>query len=186
MGATFRIKAGFISVMLVACTLHALASNTLKYIGKEIKEIVYVERNQYVPDHHNSETMFQKGEINEASFKGNSALKVLDLATGKSRTLIESKEGIVRDPEVSFDGKKILFSMRKNKDDFYHIYEIDADGSDLKQLTFADYVTDIDPLYLPDGSIIFSSTREPKFCMCNRHIMCNLFLMDADGANIYR
>ncbi len=171
-------------LMLAACTLHAPASNTLKYLGKEMKEIVYVERNQYVPDHHNTATMFQKGEINEASFIGNSALKVFDLTTGKSRTLIESKEGIVRDPEVSFDGKKILFSMRKNKDDFYHIYEIDADGSGLKQLTFADYVTDIDPLYLPDGSIIFSSTREPKFCMCNRHIMCNLFLMDADGANI--
>ena len=32
--------------------------------------------------------------------------------------------------------------------------------------------------------ILFTSTREPKFCMCNRHIMGNLFVMDADGANI--
>jgi len=74
--------------------------------------------------------------------------------------------------------------MRRNRDDFYHIHEINADGSGLKQLTFAHYVSDIDPLYLPDGSIMFSSTREPKFCMCNRHIMANLFVMDADGANI--
>ncbi|MHC4638351.1 MAG: HzsA-related protein, partial [Planctomycetota bacterium] len=30
------------------------------------------------------------------------------------------------------------------------------------------------------------STREPKFCMCNRHIMANLFRMDADGGNIHQ
>ena len=45
-------------------------------------------------------------------------------------------------------------------------------------------VTDIDPFYLSDGDIAFSSTREPKYCACNRHIMCNLFRMESDGANI--
>lgn len=179
-----RVGISILFLLITASGTRAGQVKTLKYLGKEIREIIYIERAQYVPDHHNTETMFQKGEINEASFAGNSALKALDLITGKSRTLIESKEGIVRDPEVSSDGKKIIFSMRNNKDDFYHIYEIGSDGSGLRQLTFADYVTDIDPLYLPDGSIVFSSTREPKFCMCNRHIMCNLFLMEADGANI--
>lgn len=184
MKASFRINLITACLLLTVSMLQAQQVNSLKYLGKEIREIVYVERAQYVPDHHNTETMFQKGEINETSFAGKSALKALDLSTGKSRTIIESPEGIVRDPEISYDGKKILFSMRKNRDDFYHIFEINADGTDLRQLTFAPYVTDIDPLYLPDGSIVFSSTREPKFCMCNRHIMCNLFLMDADGANI--
>ncbi len=56
--------------------------------------------------------------------------------------------------------------------------------SRLHQLTFGQGISDIDPIYLPDGRILFSSTREPKYCMCNRHIMCNLFTMDADGANI--
>jgi Tol biopolymer transport system component len=171
-------------VTIPSLSLNGQGKIDLTYLGKELKEIIYIERAQYVPDHHNTETMFQKGEINESSFAGNSSMKAFSLRTGKSRTIIESKDGIVRDPELSFDGKKIIFSMRKNRDDFYHIYEINSDGTGLKQLTFADYVTDIDPLYLPDGSIIFSSTREPKFCMCNRHIMCNLFLMDADGANI--
>ncbi len=68
--------------------------------------------------------------------------------------------------------------------DDYHLYEMNADGSGLRQLTFGCGVSDIDPIYLPDGRILFTSTREPKFCMCNRHIMCNLFTMDADGANI--
>ncbi len=54
----------------------------------------------------------------------------------------------------------------------------------LKQLTFAKDVDDLDTLYLPDDSIVFSSTREPKYCGCNRHIMANLHRMEADGANM--
>jgi hypothetical protein len=76
--------------------------------------------------------------------------------------------------------------MRKDIHENYHIHEMATDGTGLRQLTFARDVTDIDPLYLPDGDIAFSSTREPKFCMCNRHIMANLFRMEADGANIHQ
>ena len=72
--------------------------------------------------------------------------------------------------------------IRRNAADDYHLYELGADGSDLTQLTFGAGLSDIDPIYLPDGRILFTSTREPKYCMCNRHIMGNLFRMDADGA----
>ena len=113
------------------------------------KEILYVERNQYKLDHHNTATLFQRGEINEEKFDPGSAIRIYDVNSGKSRTVIETQEGVVRDPEVSFDGKKIIFSMRKNREDFYHIYEINTDGSGLRQLTFAEGVSDIDPLYLP-------------------------------------
>lgn len=149
--------------------------------------ILFVARPQYKADHHNTETMFQKGEINEASFEGGSALKVIDFARGgEVRTLLDCPAGIIRDPEVHFDGSRVVFSMRHNRDDAYHIYEIGADGSALKQLTFSAGVTDIDPMYLPDDSIVFSSTREPKYCMCNRHIMANLYRMEADGSGIHQ
>jgi hypothetical protein len=103
---------------------------------------------------------------------------------GEVKTLLEIPDGVARDPDVSFDGEQILFSMRKDREDDYHIYQMNADGSGLKQLTFGSELSDIDPIYLPDGRILFTSTREPKYCMCNRHIMGNLFTMDADGANI--
>jgi len=149
--------------------------------------ILFVVRHQYKKDHHNTATIFKTGEINTNSFHGGGAIKIIDLAKdGRVRTLIESDEGLIRDPEVHFDGKKIIFSMRRNIEDDYHIYEINADGTGLRQLTYAPGVADFDPLYIPDGSIIFSSTREPKYCMCNRHIMGNLFRMDADGANIHQ
>ncbi len=170
------------------------------------KTLVFIARKQYRGDHHNTATMFQTGEINTRSFTGGGAIRTLDVDTGKVTTLLELPDGVARDLEVSFDGKRLLFSMRENIEDDYHLYEMDLTkkGSELlsagqlpgdtkkrvltpfpmKQLTFGSGVSDIDPIYLPNGQILFASTREPKFCMCNRHIMCNLFTMDADGANL--
>ena len=150
------------------------------------REILFVLREQYIKDHHNTATLFQTGEINTKSFRGGSSLKAINLTTGKIRTLLASDTALVRDPEVHFDGDKIVFSMRRDIEDDAHIYEINVDGSDLRQLTSAPAISDIDPLYLPDGDIVFSSSREPKFCMCNRHIMANLFRMESDGANIHQ
>ncbi|MCF7972694.1 MAG: hypothetical protein K9N55_02650 [Phycisphaerae bacterium] len=148
--------------------------------------ILFVMRKQYRADHHNTATLFQTGEINTQSFTGGSAIKVFDPAAGSVKTLLELPDGVVRDLEVNFDGDRILFAMRKDIRDNYHIYDMATDGTGLRQLTCARDVTDIDPLYLPDGHIAFSSTREPKFCMCNRHIMANLFRMEPDGANIHQ
>jgi len=146
--------------------------------------ILFEVRKQYRRDHHNTATMFQTGEINTGSFEGGGALKTIDLSTGEVTTLIEVPDGVARDPDVSFDGANVLFSMRRNREDDYHLYEMNADGTGLKQLTFGSGLSDIDPIYLPDGRILFTSTREPKYCMCNRHIMGNLFTMNADGSNI--
>ncbi len=147
--------------------------------------IVFVVRPQYAPDHHNTETMFQTGEINTEKFQGGSAIRTFDLSDrGQIHTLLEVTNGVVRDIDVHFTGQRVLFSMRRDAADDYHVYEMNADGSGLTQLTFGGGISDIDPIYLPDDRILFSSSREPKYCMCNRHIMCNLFTMDADGANI--
>jgi hypothetical protein len=147
--------------------------------------ILFVVRPQYLPDHHSTATMFQTGEINTNSFRGGGALKTIHFGNGGVvQTLLEAPEGIVRDPEIDFDGMKILFSLRHRINDDYHIHELDLCGTGVRQLTFGSGLTDIDPMYLPDGQIVFVSTREPKYCQCNRHIMGNLFKMDANGANI--
>jgi len=150
--------------------------------------ILFVVRNQYKSDHHNTETMFQTGEINTGSFQGGGAIKIVEFAGGgKVRILVDAgTNGVARDPDVYFDGSKVLFSMRRTISEDYHLYEVAGDGSGLRQLTSAKGVFDIDPLYLPDDSIVFTSLREPKYCMCNRHIMGNLFRMAGDGANIHQ
>ena len=150
--------------------------------------ILFVVRRQYARDHHNTATFFPAAqhEYNDGRFQRGGAIKTIDVKTGQVRTLLDLPEGVVRDPEVHFDGRRILFSMRRDAKDSYHIYEIDADGGGLKQLTTIPDADDLDPLYLPDGSIAFSSTREPKYCACNRHIMANLFRANADGSNIHQ
>jgi len=150
--------------------------------------ILYVRRPQYVPDHHNTATMFVTGEINTGSFRGGGSLRTVDLHDGcKVQVLVDAgPEGSLRDPNVHFDGIRILFSMRKDIHDDYHIYEVGSNGEELVQLTRARGVADIDPVYLPDDTIVFTSTREHKYCMCNRHIMGNLFRMENDGANIHQ
>ena len=169
---------GFAILQRDALTAHPLISNT---------PILFVERPQYLLDHHNTETMFQTGEINTHKYRPGGALKTLNTITGDTKTLFDpGPEGHLRDPEVHPDGKRIIFSMRRNIKDDYHLYEINTNGSNLKQLTSAPGVFDIDPCYLPDGGIVFTSSRDPKYCGCNRHIMGNLFKMEADGANIHQ
>lgn len=154
--------------------------------------LVFVVRHQYRSHYHAIDTLFHTGELNADRgmtphadlFQGGGALKIIDLATGQVRTLLETKTGVIRDPEIHFDGRRILFAMRRNRDEDYHIYEIQADGTGVRQFTAADGVSDFDPFYLPDDRIAFSSTREPKYNQCSRDHGANLFCMEPDGANI--
>ena len=149
--------------------------------------IAFVVRRQYAPDHHNTGTMFQPGEINAGSFRGGGAIKTIDFGLGgKITTLLEVPDGVARDLEVHFDGHALLFAMRHSATEPYAIYEMAADGTNLRQLTHPVGATDIDPCYLPDGRIVFASTRDGKFCGCNRHIQANLFLMEADGTDVHQ
>jgi hypothetical protein len=74
--------------------------------------------------------------------------------------------------------------MRANADEAFQVYAIRADGSGLRRLTHSAPHTDIDPAWLPDGRIVFASTRDQKYCGCNRHVQANLFTMQADGSRV--
>ncbi|MCX5655811.1 MAG: hypothetical protein NTY65_14325, partial [Planctomycetota bacterium] len=47
----------------------------------------------------------------------------LNLRTGKVAILVADPKGGVRDPQVHYDGRKILFSYRKGDCRQYHLYE---------------------------------------------------------------
>lgn len=151
--------------------------------------LLFVQRHPYAYDHHNTHN-FSPGAPNEqcnAKLRPGSALKMIDFAhDGEVRTILEAPEGVIRDPSLHWDGERILFSMQQNAQGDYHIHEIKSDGSDLRQLTHLPDTDNVHPLYLADDDIVFSSTREPKYCMCNRHIMGNIYRMASDGANIHQ
>ena len=68
----------------------------------------------------------------------------------------------------------------------FHIMAMDADGSQLRQLTDGPR-DDFDPCPLPDGGIAFMSTRRGGKNRCgggNPEAIYTLHRMDADGANI--
>lgn len=185
------IKLPLFFVAFLISTFSAFAAEFAKSKPLADKSIVCVLRAQYPVDHHNTANIFQRGEINQNSWHklakdGSRLLKIdFDAKGNPSQTiLLELPKGIIRDLEASYDASHILFSMRKSFEDSYHIYEMDLKSRKIKQLTRLAEVSDIDPIYLPDGDIAFASTRAAKYCGCNRHIMCNLYKMSPEGANI--
>ncbi len=95
-------------------------------------------------------------------------MKTIDFANNATvKTIVNVPHGIARDPQLHFDGNKIVFAMRRTVKEDYHIWQVNTDGSNLTQLTSAAGVSDFDPIYLPDDCIAFSSTRQPKYNMCS-------------------
>lgn len=108
----------------------------------------------------------------------------------------------VQQPCVSWDGLRILFAGIENRDSSWRIYEITANGSSLRKITHTDRVVnlsqfgaaafkflkydDIDPIYLPNGKIIFASTRFPTLSQIDGYPATNIFIMDSTGQNMFR
>ena len=110
-------------------------------------------------------------------------LCALNVRTGKLRTILDAGRGSVRDPHVHYDGKKILFSRRKGGSIYYHLCEINTDGTGLKQLTDGEF-DDLEPVYLPDGGIMFVSSRCKRWVNCWHTQVAVLYRCDADGSNM--
>ncbi|MBN2309633.1 MAG: hypothetical protein JXR94_11710 [Candidatus Hydrogenedentes bacterium] len=112
-----------------------------------------------------------------------SQLCKLNLRSRELTVLLDDPQGGFRDPRVHYDGGKILFAYREGGTHHYHLCEINVDGSGFRQLTFGEY-DDLDPAYLPDGGIIFASSRCNRFVACNRVPTAILYRMDGDGGHI--
>ncbi|MEO9946008.1 hypothetical protein [Paraglaciecola sp.] len=117
----------------------------------------------------------------------------------------------VKDLNVSYDGERLIFAMRApeiedaNDDEqpTWNIWEYDLTSDTLRRVIVSDldaeFGEDTSPVYLPDGRIVFSSTRQ----QANQAILLDegkpqyqaidedrnqtasvLHVMDADGENI--
>ena len=131
----------------------------------------------------------------------------LNLRTGKIATLIDDPQGGVRDPQMHYDGRKILFAYRKGGQPYYHLHEINVDGTGLRRLTDGPW-DDIEPTYLPEdgsppgggelgslpeagklqppasGGIIFVSSRCKRWVPCYVSQVAVLYRCDGDGKHI--
>ena len=103
---------------------------------------------------------------------------------GTVTNLTRLEDGAVQGPELSYDAQRILFAMRRHfKTEGFHIYEINVDGTGLRQLTSGN-CNDVDACYLPDGRIAFCSDRAGYREYYHQERSRVLYVMNADGSGI--
>ena len=108
-------------------------------------------------------------------------LYVLDASAEgvKPRVLLDARRGALGSPSAAYDGKSILVSMAYDDDPFYHIYRVPVAGGAPTQLTDGPF-HDIDPVELPDGRIVFTSTRIGTYEEYHNPPSRSLFALDGD------
>ncbi len=105
-------------------------------------------------------------------------------------------KGVYFDPTLSYDAKRILFCYKGSPHGNSVIYEIGVDGTGLRQVTNLDKNGnpyeggggghhDVQPAYLPDGRIIFCSTRYSGLVPCANNGVATLHVMNADGTDVH-
>ena len=104
---------------------------------------------------------------------------------GQVRQLFPSKPGSFWRPDLSFDANRVLFCYKAHDEASFHLYEMKLDGTGVRRLTNSQY-DDIDPIYLPDGHIVFTTTRGNTYVRCGPYIYSYVLARcDADGGNVY-
>jgi len=166
-------------------------------------EIVFVKRKPLSSNH--SYTDIDNGTRPDSFVAGN-GIFVYNLKTKKQRPVVTAADmpggvGFISKISLSFDAKKVVFDFRENKNAGFRIWEVNLDGTGLRQISKAPpdeeekvrrlgkkwHTDDIHPAYLPDGKIVFSSSR------CEHTVLCGasakmlspvLHRMDADGKKV--
>ena len=198
--------------ILVLCNCSAAADRaasgretlleTPKGAGGGFDRVVFIKRFTYTANHYYSEYK------NGAWLPGGN-ICVLSLEDGSVREIVTGlKGGVFGRFDLSFDAKRIVFDWKRTYEEGYRIYEINVDGTGLRQLTFpqadekqlvAKYknpkipkvylgyhhgTDDMHPCYLPDGGIAFISTRCQYGTLCGpwgNFTTTVLYRMDSGG-----
>lgn len=146
-------------------------------------EIIFALRKPGKDGHWYANFSYYAEGPDRVTYEPGGRLLKLNVRTGEVTALLDDPLGGVRDPQVHYSGEKILFSYRKGDSAHFHLYEINADGSGLRQLTDGAY-DDIEPTYLPGGGIMFVSSRCKRWVNCWLTQVAVLYRCDADGGNI--
>jgi hypothetical protein len=160
----------------------------LKTVLRQAPRIVFTKHFNMGGSHY-AYTEAQSDAQHERNFFPGSELCLLEFKAGRAAvtTLLDDDDGVIRDPNISWDGKKILFAWKKsNWLDDYHLYEMDVATRAIRQLTFGLGCADYEGAYLPDGDIIFNSTRPVQTVDCFTTEVSNLYTCDPFGRFLRR
>jgi len=160
----------------------------LKRLVRTFPQIVFTKHYDIGGSHY-AYTEGQSDAQAERHFRAGTALCLLELGSAGAsvRTLINDPKGVIRDPDVSYDGKRILFAWKKSdRQDDYHLYDMDVATGKVRQLTFGLGFADYEPAYLPNDDIVFNSTRCVQIVDCWWTEVSNLYTCDKDGRYLRR
>lgn len=203
-----RLRAVLISIALIACVRAEAAEPVPGRVSPEVERefrqtldapLLFIKRHSYTGIH-----------IYDTFYKwppGGGGIYVLEnprapRAEWRIRPVIDPTTpgtlgvGVYTHPELSYDAKKLLFCFKGEPTGSTSIYEIGIDGRGLRRLTDPTPTCDcykgshggqhdIAPAYLPDGRIVFLSTRRSGLVPCANSGVSVLHVMNADGSDIH-
>lgn len=154
-----------------------------------IRQIVITRLPEAMGGSHYAYTDALSDDYSEFVFKSNTQLSIVTLNNYYSteKVYLRADRGVVRDPDVSFDGKRVLFSWKQSaRQDDFHLYELNVTDSTYRQLTSGLGHADYEGIYLPGGNIIFNSTRCMQWVDCYIPPVANFYLCNKDGKYMRR
>jgi hypothetical protein len=165
----------------------------------DFDEVVFVKRQWPNQNHQCSH------RVGEAQTPGANICILKGLSPeGQIRGILGGKaaKGGVGRFDLSYDAKRIVFPWARPRNPptrygyglpgvrgglcyMYDVYEVNADGTDLRQLTHIPDAEDTEPCYLPDGRIAFTSSRADRFVQCGDWALaCGIYTMNPDGTDV--
>ena len=169
----------------------------------DFDEIVFVKRKPYSSDHYYTDiTNGTSGD----RFLPNNGVYVYNLRKKAARAVVTAADmpggsGFIGKISLSFDATKVVFDFRQDARSGFRIWEVNVDGTGLRQVLKSPrdesekvsrwgrnwHTDDIHPCYLPDGRIVFSSTRCEHTVLCGGSaalVAPGLHTMKADGTDV--
>ncbi|MGL6227534.1 MAG: hypothetical protein ACRC10_13020 [Thermoguttaceae bacterium] len=152
----------------------------------DIASILFEKRFPLHPSHNYSDCY-------DSSWRTGGGIYTLDIPRENGRfvpekavlTELYQTKGMSRHPVANYDLSKIYFTDRLSADSFWHIVEMNRDGSEVRILTEGPY-NDLWPCPLPDGDLAFITSRCTQKFLCWEPQALVLYRMNRNGQNLKR
>jgi len=162
-----------------------------------LTKLIFVKRHPYLPSHNYS-------DMYDSRFAGGGGVCTLTIPRvggrleplqAQAATLFDANGGIARDVTLDWDARTAYFAWRppggRGARAYWHLHRLNidastslrADGGDCREITtgpFHDYY----PCVLPDGDLVFVSTRCKGRYLCWVPMAMTLFRCRPDGSDI--
>jgi len=101
-----------------------------------------------------------------------------------AQTIFEDPTGCIFDMNLSRDACTLFFSYRKKDQPCWQIWEIGVDGQGLHRISRDSQYHEVGAIELPDGDLLFVSTRRGGYTLCQPGPCSNLHVMRRDGSDV--